>query len=349
MKTKLLTSGFFVLLAAGYFMFSEAEKAPFVYNGEKMKGLSFVAPNKPIDSSHFESTERVHAEWAALMPYGFVKEGEATFRYSKVTDAPREGHQWWGEQPSGVIECISLAHQNGQKVMLKPHMWYGRGNYTGEFTLSSDEAWQEFEESFGGYILQYAKIAEEYDVELFCIATEMETMVAERPAFWLKLIADIREVYHGELTYAENWDCYDDVPFWDKLDYIGVDGYFPLTKEKSPDLATLKAGWKKHLKKMDKMASKHQRPILFTEYGYRSCDYAAVKPWETDYSLPNNEGLQARAYQSLFDEVWGQVWFAGGFAWKWFPFKDPNKASRDKFCPQHKEAEKILKAFYKEA
>lgn len=347
MKTKLLTSAFFVLLMGAYFMFSETERKPFVYKGEKMKGLSFVAPNKPIDATHVTSTDRVNAEWAALMPYGFVKDGEATFRYTKVTDLPKDGgHQWWGEQPSGLIECIRLAHKNGKKVMLKPHMWHGRGNYTGEFNLDSEEKWQEFEASFGGYILQYAKIAEEYDVELFCIATEMETMVAERPKFWIKLIADIRDIYTGELTYAENWDCYDDVPFWDKLEYIGVDGYFPLAEGQNPDLATLKSGWNKHIKKMDKVAAKYEKPILFTEYGYRSCDFSTEKPWETDYSLPDNEGLQARAYQSLFDEVWGQPWFAGGFVWKWFPFKDPEKASRDKFCPQHKEAEAVLGSFY---
>jgi len=346
MKTKLLTSSFFLLLIVGYFAYSESGVPGFEFKGEKMKGLSFVAPNKPIDKNHVKAINRVHADWASLMPYGFIKKGEATFRFSKGADVSEHGHQWWGEQPNGIIKCIELAHEEGKKVMLKPHMWYGRGMYTGDFKLNSEKEWKEFERTFGAYILQYAKIAKEHQVELFCIATEMKTMVAERPDFWFKLIKEIRTLYKGQLTYAENWDCFDDVPFWAELDYVGIDGYFPLSKERSPELADLKKGWAKHLKKMNQVSSKNQKAILFTEYGFRSCDYSTEKPWQIDYSLPDNEGLQARAYQSLFEEVWKQPWFAGGFVWKWFPFKEPEKESRDKFCPQHKEAEEILTQFY---
>jgi hypothetical protein len=346
MNTKLLTSGFFILLIAGYFAFSENSLPELVYKGEKMRGLSFVAPDRPIDETHIRATDRVNADWAALMPYGFVKEGEAVLRYTKVSDAENENHQWWGEQPNGIVKCIQLAHSEGKKVMLKPHIWHSRGNYTGDLELTSEEDWKAFEESFGAYILQYASIAEEQKVELFCIATEMKSMVAERPDFWVKLIRDIKKVYNGPLTYAENWDCFDDVPFWQELDFIGIDGYFPLSDKQSPDLKILKEGWSKHLRKMSRYASRIQKPILFTEYGFRSCDFATEKPWETDYSLPDNEGLQARAYQSLYNEVWQQPWFAGGFAWKWFPFKELDKASRDKFCPQHKLAENVIRDFY---
>jgi len=346
MKTKLFTSGILGVLLIGYFGLTKISYAPFSYNGEKVRGLSFVAPNRPIDKSHFEATNRVNADWVSLMPYGFLKDNEATFKYTKMEDVDANQHQWWGEQPLGTIECIKLAHANGQKVMLKPHMWHGRGQYTGDFKMTNEADWKEFERSFGDYILQYAKIAQENEVELLCIATEMETMVAERPDFWFELIRMIRSIYGGKLTYAENWDCFDDVPFWDELDFIGVDGYFPLSDKQSPDLVMLKKGWAKHLKKMDRLAAKKQKPILFTEYGFRSCDFAAEKPWETDYSLPDNEGLQARAYQSLFEEVWSKPWFAGGFAWKWFPFKEYSKPSRDKFCPQHKEAEAVIGGNY---
>lgn len=346
MKTKLLTSGLFLLLIAGYFAFSEDSFSSFIYQGEKMKGLSFVAPNKPINAAHFDETERVNAYWVSLMPYGFVQDGEPSFRYTKSESPTKESHQWWGEQPNGVIECIRMAHGNGQKVMLKPHMWQGNGSYTGDFKLDSEEDWKEFELTFGSYILQYAKIAEQNQVELFCIATEMKEMVSERPEFWFQLIKDIKKVYSGALTYAENWDCFDDVPFWSELDFIGIDGYFPLSKARNPELKELKLGWKRHLKKMERISGQMQKPVLFTEYGFRSCDFSTEKPWETDYTLPDNEGLQARAYQSLYEEVWNQSWFAGGFVWKWFPFKDSSKSSKDKFCPQHKEAENVLREFY---
>ena len=345
MKTKLLTSFLLVLVIAGYFAFSESPPA-YQYQGEKMKGLSFVAPNKPVDSCHFTATDRVYANWLSLMPYGFVRDDSPVFHFTPDTLETSDAHQWWGESPQGVRKCIELAKANGQKIMLKPHMWWGHGNFTGDFTQKTEADWQTFENTYGEYILQYARLAEDEGVELFCIATEMRAMVEQRPEFWKKLIAEIRKVYSGKLTYAENWDSIEDVGFWEDLDFIGVDGYFPLSNKKDPGLNDLKKGWQKHLKQLENLSVNYQKPILFTEYGFRSCDFATEKPWETDYSLPDNEGLQARAYQSFYEEVWTKPWMAGGFIWKWFPFKEAEKASRDKFCPQHKEAEKVIAYFY---
>ncbi len=345
MQTKLLTSFCILLLIAGYFAFSESD-TPFVYKGEKITGLSYVAPHKPATDQHFTATNRVNAEWLALMPYGFVREDNPEFHFAPDGPLTETQHQWWGEHPQGIRACIDMAHAAGKKVMLKPHMWWGRGNFTGNFTLKTENDWQIFEKSYGDYLLQYARIAEEKNVEIYCIATEMNQMVEERPAFWKKIIAEIRKVYSGKLTYAENWDRIEQVFFWKDLDYLGIDGYFPLSEERDPSAEQLRKGWQKHLKKMDRLAARYQKPILFTEYGYRSCDYSTHKPWETDYSLPDNEKLQAKAYQSFYEEVWNKPWMAGGFVWKWFPFKEPTEASRDKFCPQHKQAEKVIAYFY---
>ncbi len=345
MKTKLLTSGILAVLLFGYFLSRESAE-PYTYTGEKVKGLSFVAPREPIDVPHFQETFRVNANWVALMPYAFVGNGNPELQFLREGQEAKGGHQWWGEQPDGLKECIELARKSELNIMLKPHIWCGRGTYTGDFTLASEEEWRAFETTYAEYILQYAKIAEVFKVEVFCLATEMETMVAERPEFWQALIKEVKKVYSGKLTYAENWDCFEEVPFWDQLDFVGIDGYFPLSKEQSPELATLRKGWKKHLRAMEKVSAEVQKPILFTEYGYRSCDYSTEKPWDTDYSLPDNEGLQARAYESLYQEVWQKPWFAGGFVWKWFPNKKADKASRDKFCPQHKLAEETIKSYY---
>ena len=62
---------------------------PFIFQGSKMKGISFVAPPREVDSSVFQPIKQVNAEWISLMPYGFIKEDEANFFYGN-------GHQWWG-------------------------------------------------------------------------------------------------------------------------------------------------------------------------------------------------------------------------------------------------------------
>ena len=60
-------------------------------------------------------------------------------------------------------------------------------------------------------------MAEEEKVDIFCIGTELEKFIEHRPAYWRELIAEVRKVYKGKLTYAANWDEYKRVPFWDAL------------------------------------------------------------------------------------------------------------------------------------
>jgi hypothetical protein len=345
MKTKLLTSGVIVILLTAYFL-DRSRPDPFIYQGEKHTGVSFVGPRNPLDQSSFENVKRINARWVSLMPYGFVGSQDTGLHFIREGEDASEWHQWWGETPDGIKKCLELARKSGFKIMMKPHIWIKKGTYTGDFTLETEEEWNAFERTYAEYILQYARIAEVFHVEVFCIATEMESMVRERPDFFPALIKAVKKVYKGKLTYAENWDCFEDVPFWSQLDYIGIDGYFPLSDKRHPSFAELSKGWRKHIKQMDRFTAEVQKPVLFTEYGYRSCDYSADKPWETDYSLPDNEALQASAYQSLYEEIWQKPWFAGGYLWKWFPDKPEDRPSRDKFCPQHKLAEEIITEYY---
>ncbi len=327
--------------------FDEKPGKPFIYKGQKAKGLSFVAPHKPIDSTHFQPITNIGAEWISLMPYGFVGENSPEFHYISAKDTIQKGHIWWGETPHGVRECIKMAHSKNIKVMLKPHMWIGRGGFTGELDFKNDLEWEVFEKNYRNYILEFAQIAENEKAEMFCMATEMENSVEERPAFWNNIIKEIRNIYKGQLTYAENWDSYQKIPFWSLLDYIGIDGYFPISDEKSPSIVQLNEGWKSHKKTLQKFSGKIQKPVLFTEFGYRSCDFTAEKPWETDFSLPENEQAQANGYASFMKTIWPEPWFAGVFIWKWFPFLDNSPRHKDTFTPQNKLGEAVLKKAFK--
>ena len=46
--------------------------------------------------------------------------------------------------------------------------------------------------------------------------------------YWIELIQKVRAVYQGQLTYAANYDNYQEVDFWEHLDFIGINAYFPL-------------------------------------------------------------------------------------------------------------------------
>ena len=169
-----------------------------------------------------------------------------------------------------------------------------------------------------------------------------------RPDFWNQLIKDVKSVYKGKLTYAENWDTFASVHFWTELDFIGIDAYFPLSEEKHPTKEDLITGWKLHKTNVELLSKQTKKRVLFTEYGYRSVDFTAKEPW--DSSRENNiVNLEAQfvALEVLYDEFWQEDWFAGGFLWKWFhDHENVGGKNNFMFTPQNKPAENIVREQY---
>jgi hypothetical protein len=65
----------------------------------------------------------------------------------------------------------------------------------------------------------------------------------------------------GKLTYAANWDDFDKVPFWNELDYIGIDAYFPLSNATTPSVLELNDAWQQHIKKIEKLQRDEQNTL----------------------------------------------------------------------------------------
>ena len=309
---------------------------------EKINGVSFVASRDSIEYEDVAPVIHLNSNYAAVMPFGFIRElahPEITFNSDR---------QWFGETETGVKQYIEILHRQKVKVMMKPQIWVWRGEFTGFIKMAQESDWKSLEDTYSNFILTYAKVAQDMNVEMFCIGTELESFIDERPEYWSNLISDIRKIYKGKLTYAANWNEYDRTPFWTELDYIGIDGYFPLSSAKTPTLEDCKEGWITYKKDLKAFYKRYHKPILFTEFGYRSVDYAAKAPWKSDRQMDNvNLNAQSNAMQSLFEEIWGEKWFAGGFLWKWF--HDHNQVGGEtdtQFTPQNKPAEKIIREYY---
>ncbi|WP_420603981.1 glycoside hydrolase family 113 [Flagellimonas sp.] len=311
-------------------------------DAEKINGVSFVGSREKVSQKHVDPILNVKANYAAVMPFGFARHLNAP---NIVFDTDR---QWYGETRRGAKQYIALLQKNGVKIMLKPQIWIWRGEFTGDLLMKSEEDWKTLEESYSNFILTYARLAEETKVEIYCIGTELEEFVKNRPQFWQELISKVRNVYHGKLTYAANWDEYTRVPFWTKLDYVGVDAYFPLSAERHPTMEQLKDGWQPWKTKLENLSGQYDRPILFTEFGYRSMDYTAKKPWLVDQNqMDVNLDAQADATLAVFEEFWKEDWFSGGFVWKWFIHHNNSGGSSDnRFTPQNKPAENVIQNFY---
>lgn len=309
---------------------------------QKINGVSFVASREEIAQEHVAEVVQLNANHAAVMPFGFIRDINSP---EIIFDTDR---QWFGETTEGAMQYIELLHKNGIKTMVKPQIWIWKGEFTGTLKMNSETDWKTFEDSYDQFIMTYAEMAEETGSELFCIGTELEQFVLMRPDYWKRLIAKIRSVYSGKLTYAANWDEYPRVPFWQDLDYIGIDAYFPLSEERTPSVAQLKAGWQKHKDKIKSLANTCSKPVLFTEYGYRSTDQTAWKPWLVDrHEEPVNLVAQANATEAILEEFWPEDWFAGGYVWKWFIDHKKSGGEKDnRFTPQNKPAQGVIREFY---
>ncbi|MEO7961951.1 MAG: hypothetical protein ABIR19_10410, partial [Ginsengibacter sp.] len=182
--------------------------------------------------------------------------------------------------------------------------------------------------------------------ELFCIGTELGRVVEQRPAFWNRLIDSVKNNYRGKITYAANWDDYYKVPFWKKLDYIGIDAYFPLMNKKTPSVKEVADAWKKYLPSLEKISLKYNRQILFTEYGYRNADACTAEPWKENSSSVNNTA-QTNAYKGFYSTFAGKAWFAGGYLWKWYGEDRSDRQNEVDYTPQGKPAMEVMNDFYK--
>ncbi|VAW09802.1 FIG01019911: hypothetical protein [hydrothermal vent metagenome] len=310
---------------------------------KKINGVSFVASRDKATHEQVKDVLLVNANHAAVMPFGFIR------NINSPEIIHNTDRQWFGETKAGAKQYIEVLHKNGVQVMVKPQIWIWKGEFTGTLLMNSEEHWKALEASYDDFILTYAKLAEETQVALFCIGTELERFVEHRPEYWKRLILKIRKVYKGKLTYAANWNEYTKTSFWEDLDYIGIDAYFPLSEEKNPTVGQLKEAWQPWKDNIFKLSTTVKRPVLFTEFGYRSIDYTARKPWLADcHEQKVNLGAQVNAKKAIFSEFWTEDWFAGGYVWKWFV--DHAKSggnANNQFTPQNKPAQQVITDFYK--
>ncbi len=303
-----------------------------------INGVNFVAPRKPIGPEAMESLVQINSGWIAVIPYAFCWPNRPDIYYNVP-------NQWWGERPEGVIKTIEYARDRGLKVMLKPQMWVAGDGWPGDLEMESPRQWKLWEQDYREYLMAYVDIADSLEVDMICIGTEFRQAVKQRPEFWTKLIDEIRGRYSGKLTYAANWDNYESVSFWPKLDLVGVDAYYPLSSSNTPSTEELVKAWQPHLDQIEKLNKKVNRPVIFTEYGYRSIDQTAHKQWELDddKGQPNMEA-QKNSYAALYAAVSDRPWFEGGFLWKWYA--NHQKAGGKKhigFTPQNKPALEVVK------
>ena len=147
-------------------------------------------------------------------------------------------------------------------------------------------------------------------------------------------------------------DSYRQVPFWGLLDYVGINAYFPLSTAQTPSVAELVTGWSSYnvgtvrnwTQEIETLQATVNKPVIFTEIGYQSIDYAAKNP-SNDYVEPYNGLGQANCYEAALRVFANKPWFAGIFWWGWSP-ENAGGAGNTYYTPQNKPAQSVLTAHW---
>ncbi len=178
-----------------------------------------------VTEKEFQALVSNNVNWISQTPFAWQRDANSSsIRMNTTSD-----RIWWGESDDGISKTTELATKLGIKTILKPHIWV-RDGWPGDVMMKSDTAWQSWFRNYEKFILHYARLAEKNKIEIFCVGTELQ-QTTKREKEWRVIIAKVRSVFSGKLIYAANFhEEYEHIRFWDALDYIGVQAYFPLAK-----------------------------------------------------------------------------------------------------------------------
>lgn len=281
------------------------------------------------------------ATWVSLTPFGRIGSLSST-QVSLEFEAPFE------ENRANIVRGIEMAHRRGLRVLLVPHLWVESGEWRALIDPGTGAGWEAWARSYERFLVTWAEVAQSTGAEMLSVGVELRSWVTtERAASFFPVIAAVRRVYTGLLTYSANWDDVDDTAILQELDLVGINAFYPLAEEEGARLPELLQGAEGVAKKLERLAKAQKKPILLTEIGYKTASNPAVKPWiwpEDMKKVVLSQRDQAEATFALVQPLLDRPWFAGFFVWR--IYADPDDVSQEPefgFSPRGKLAERVVR------
>jgi len=286
-------------------------------------GLSARNPvNEAISFAAKEGASFLAIDWRVY----FADDGGLAGSWDK--DVPQE---------NDLIAAIAKAKEAGMYVLLKPHVAGPSGGNRNN--MDSDPRTfraSNFFRDWGAYLVSLAKSMEGQRADAICIGTELSFLDGASSREWHDLIASIRAVYPGELTYDavfsvwDKWNFMKDVVFWDALDYVGCSVYLPVTADDSASVEQIKEGWRSNRigdtpdipSRLQAMGRRVGKKVMVLEAGYPSRSGGLLNPSDPpsrDSAVDND--LQARGLAAMLEVLYGNggTWLKGISLWDLTP------------------------------
>lgn len=210
-----------------------------------------------------------------------------------------------------IMQLIRYARSREQKIVLKPMLNVRDGYWRAyirffDVDVPCEPKWRDWFDSYTRYMMHYAELCEKEAVDMLIIGCEL-VGTDHREKEWRDLIAGIRQVYSGMLTY--NCDKYQEhnVAWWDAVDVISSSGYYPIDD------------WHRQLQRIEAVVKKFNKPFFFAEAGCQATAGCATVPNDGSHigKRPADPGEQNRFYKTMFEKCEPLEWHYGYSLWDW--------------------------------
>lgn len=272
-----------------------------------IKGITF-APFSPkgaflkkeVYKSLDNLVERTGADFIILVPNGLQETPQA-----EVIDFTSDATL--GDEE--LLQMIAYAHEKGLRVALKPTVNCKNGTWRAHINFFDEDVpcepkWCNWFASYTEFQVHFAKLAMKAGCEMFIAGCEM-VQTERRENEWRQLIAALRNVYDGLISY--NTDKYQEhnVKWWDAVDVISSSGYYPIND------------WENQLNRIERVVKKFNKPFFFAECGCMSTKGSNLVP--NDWSVRGEVDLQGQAdwYAEMFRACSKRDWVNGFALWDW--------------------------------
>jgi hypothetical protein len=204
---------------------------------------------------------------------------------------------------SEIAAVVQQARARGMSVLLRPAVdpdWRlpnTSGTWRGEIGRRfSSEQWDEWFSAYARMMTHYARVAANNSIDVFSVGMEL-TATQSQVLLWRALISEIRQIFPGKLTYGANWDSVTAVKFFDALDFIAVDAYYPLAPlVHNATVRQLVDAWQQPAATLQGLAQRLNTTVLLTELGYCSSPESHADPAHKCGGAQADQAAQLRSY-----------------------------------------------------
>jgi len=310
--------------------FNFAHEGYRIYNGYGSK----------LAKESLQRLDEIGSNAIAIVPYSYMRDPK---KPTYIPIAQSTG----GENDQAVLFSHYEAKKMGMSTMLKPQIWVG-SSWPGEIEMKTDKEWATFFENYYRWTRHYALLAEINELDSYCIGVEFAKATLAKEKEWRQLIQKLRGVYSGKLTYAANWgEEFENLKFWDALDFIGLNCYYPLSKSDNPSKRELTNAFDKVMEKAARVCNKYNKQLVFTEIGFRSVEGPWKNPHAKEDGRAFNDKHQQLCYEVVLKGIQNKKWCNGILWWKWPSYMSYRGHQNTGFSPNLKQTENVINKYFK--